>query len=230
MEDVRVAMEQRTSILTAAAERKQEDSETVLQALLDLEQLSRQAAKLDSSSSSNNNDNDNKEYAYAKEMLQHLDGSWRLIFTTGTVNTQKKYGNINYFPLKAVQSFDTETGRIANGIYFGETNFCLLQFTGTFTFDERKRKLEFDFDTLLLLQTFSIALQRGQAASLGAKSGLGSESNVVNAQRRQPAFFNWISANAHIATARGGGGGLALWKRVVVDDGEKKEASEEEKK
>ena len=79
-------------------------------------------------------------------------------------------------------------------------------------------------------QTFSIALQRGQAATLGAKSGLGSESNVVNAQRRQPAFFNWISANAHIATARGGGGGLALWKRVVVDDGEKKEASEEEKK
>ena len=29
---------------------------------------------------------------------------------------------------------------------------------------------------------------------------------------RQP-FFNWISADEQIATARGGGGGLALWKR-----------------
>jgi hypothetical protein len=29
---------------------------------------------------------------------------------------------------------------------------------------------------------------------------------------RQP-FFNWISADERIATARGGGGGLALWKR-----------------
>ena len=27
------------------------------------------------------------------------------------------------------------------------------------------------------------------------------------------AFFNWISADAEIATARGGGGGLALWQR-----------------
>jgi hypothetical protein len=32
------------------------------------------------------------------------------------------------------------------------------------------------------------------------------------------AFFDWISADDAIATARGGGGGLALWKRVGIDD------------
>tara|TARA_B100000524_G_scaffold190291_1_gene98630 strand:- start:595 stop:711 length:117 start_codon:yes stop_codon:yes gene_type:complete len=38
---------------------------------------------------------------------------------------------------------------------------------------------------------------------------------VVNAQKRElPAFFNWISADEQIATARGGGGGLALWRRL----------------
>jgi hypothetical protein len=59
-------------------------------------------------------------------------------------------------------------------------------------------------------------LAGGQAARLGAASGLGSESNVVNTeQRKKLPFFNWISADATLATARGGGGGLALWKRVV---------------
>lgn len=38
----------------------------------------------------------------------------------------------------------------------------------------------------------------------------------ANAEKRdKSAFFNWISADATIATARGGGGGLALWKRVI---------------
>jgi len=187
--------------LKRAADTKQEDSDAVVQALVDLEQWSRQAAKLDPES-------------YAKTMLSNLNGSWRLVFTTGTANTQKKYGKINYFPLKAVQSFDTETMHIENGIYFGD--FCALQFRGDFTFDLKKRKLEFDFDQLRLLQFLDISLGKGEAAQLGAQSGLGSESNVVNAQKKnKSAFFNWISADASIATARGGGGGLALWKRVV---------------
>jgi hypothetical protein len=40
---------------------------------------------------------------------------------------------------------------------------------------------------------------------------LGSKNNVGTERK---AFFNWISADKDIATARGGGGGLALWKRV----------------
>ncbi len=48
---------------------------------------------------------------------------------------------------------------------------------------------------------------------IGAGSFLGIESNVKNSQEGRKAFFNWISADDNIATARGGGGGLALWKR-----------------
>ena len=138
--------------LKRAAENKQEDSDAVLEALVGMEKLSRQAAKEDSS--------------YAEKMLQNLDGSWRLVFTTGTANTQKKYGKINYFPIKAVQSFDTTTMKIENGIYLGD--FCALKFSGDFTFDLRKRKLEFDFDNLCLLQFLDISLRKGEAANLGA--------------------------------------------------------------
>ena len=51
---------------------------------------------------------------------------------------------------------------------------------------------------------------------IGAASGLGSKNNkdLIVKQKKKP-FFNWISANENIATARGGGGGLALWRRVV---------------
>jgi hypothetical protein len=63
----------------------------------------------------------------------------------------------------------------------------------------------------------NIPLKPGEAASVGSKTGLGSDSNVKNAEKGKQAFFNWISANDKIATARGGGGGLALWKRVVQE-------------
>lgn len=104
--------------------------------------------------------------------------------------------------------------KISNGIYLGDWN--VVQFFGDFDFDLNKRKLEFDFDTIQILG-LSIPLQQGQAAQLGAKSGLGSKGNVELAKRDRQAFFNWISADETIATARGGGGGLALWKRVVEE-------------
>lgn len=47
---------------------------------------------------------------------------------------------------------------------------------------------------------------------------MGSKNNVKNAEKGKAAFFNWISADGNIATARGGGGGLALWKRVQLDE------------
>jgi PAP_fibrillin len=186
-------------ILTRAAETKSEDSDIVLQALVDLERLVRIEAR--------------QNERYATELLRNLNGSWRLIFTTGTKNTQDKIGKINYFPIKAVQSFDTVSMAIENGIYVGD--FRLVQFAGTFDYDAVKRRIEFDFTKLTLLQLIDLSIGRGQAAQMGAKSGLGSNSNVANAAKDKRAFFNWISANADIATARGGGGGLALWKRVV---------------
>lgn len=152
----------------------------------------------------------------AQNVLDNLHGSWRLIFTTGTKQTQERFETkINYFPIKAVQSFDTKSGlpfKIENGIYAGD--FALLKFGGDFEFDLVRSKLEFNFDKITILQLPTINLKKDEAAKIGASTGLGSESNVKNAQKDKKAFFNWISADENIATARGGGGGLALWKRV----------------
>ena len=52
---------------------------------------------------------------------------------------------------------------------------------------------------------------------IGAASGLGSQNNVKMIADKKKPFFNWISADDKIATARGGGGGLALWKKIVPD-------------
>jgi len=197
-------IESNIAVLTRAADTKQEDSDEVYEALVNLEQQMRTAAKLDDS--------------LAVQMLEQLTGEWRLIFTTGTANTQKRRGGqrINYFPIKAVQSFDTTVtpNQIENGIYLGD--FEALKFQGDMEFDLKKRRLNFDFNSIQLLNgLWKIPLKKGEAASLGAKSGLGSESNVANASKKEKsAFFNWISADQNIATARGGGGGLALWKRI----------------
>ena len=77
------------------------------------------------------------------------------------------------------------------------------------------RKLEFHFDTIELLGLLKIKLGRREIAKIGGATGLGSSNNekLVDAVRK--AFFDWISADDEITTARGGGGGLALWKRVV---------------
>ena len=75
------------------------------------------------------------------------------------------------------------------------------------------RKLEFDFDKIAVLG-FEINLGKGKAAELGSASGLGSKNNENLIKNNKKPFFNWISADDKIATARGGGGGLALWKRV----------------
>ena len=187
-------------VLNEAVATTAKDPDQVILALESLERLMRQKVKVEGESAS-------------QQVLDQLDGHWRLIFTTGTAKTQQKLGRINYFPLKAVQSFQTKDMTISNGIYVGD--FCLIKFFGDFDFNLKKKKLEFDFDLIKLFGFVNIPLKQGDAAQLGASSGLGSESNVENAKRDKQAFFNWISADATIATARGGGGGLALWQRTV---------------
>jgi len=196
------------NILYRAAETKSEDSDKVVDALLDLEKLQRQKNKADPTTSD----------ATLDALSGNGGGSWRLIFTTGTIDTQKKTGTrINYFPVKATQSFNKGIGPwyIENGIYLGD--FPVIKFSGDFDWTLQKSgvtKLTFDFSALQLFGTWDITLKKGEAAGLGAKSGLGSENNVKLEEQGKRAFFNWISADGKIATARGGGGGLALWKRV----------------
>jgi hypothetical protein len=107
-------------ICRAAAKDKTEDPEAVCEALLQVEKQMRAAAK-----------DDNGELSRAT--LAALDGAWRLVFTTGTVETQSKLGRkINYFPLRATQTFDTTAMpmAISNGIFLGDV--ALLKFFGTF--------------------------------------------------------------------------------------------------
>lgn len=193
-----VQMESLLSTCRSAADTKAEDSDIVVDALLGLEKLARSVSKED-------------DGQFSRDTLAKLDGSWRLVFTTGTIDTQQKTGRrINYFPIKAIQSFDTSTMKLTNGIFVGD--FAVLQFFGPFDWLEDRRRLEFDFDELAVLG-FRFTLPKGGAAEIGASTGLGSKGNVQRAKSDKKAFFNWISADDAIATARGGGGGLALWRR-----------------
>lgn len=187
----------------AAATVRGTDPDAVCEALLEIEKGMRAAAKTDGGEIS-------------RKTLEALDGAWRLVFTTGTVETQSKIGRkINYFPLRATQTFDVSSSpmRITNGIYLG--NLAALKFFGTFDWLEDRRRLEFDFDAISVLG-IKFDLPKGGAEELGAATGLGAKSNVKRAEEGKKAFFNWISADADIATARGGGGGLALWRRETA--------------
>jgi len=126
---------------------------------------------------------------------------------TGSKPTGRK---INYFPLRATQTFNTSDMSITNGIYLGK--FPLLRFFGSFDWLEDRRRLEFDFGSVAV-GGLKIDLPQGGAEELGAATGLGAKNNVARAKQGKKAFFNWISADEQVATARGGGGGLALWRR-----------------
>ena len=77
------------------------ESDTIVKALQDLEKLMRQQNKADNGKT-------------ADSTLENLNGAWQLVFTTGTIDTQKKTGRINYFPVKAVQTFDTTNMKITS--------------------------------------------------------------------------------------------------------------------
>jgi len=187
------------ALCRVAATSREADPDTVCEAMLTVEKGMRDAAKDDGGELS-------------RSTLQSLDGAWRLVFTTGTVEMQSKLGRkVDYFPLRATQTFDTKTNAITNGIYIG--SFALVRFFGSFEWLEERRRVEFDFDRIAVLGLPAFDLPKGGAEELGAATGLGAKSNVKRAEDGKKAFFNWISADAEIATARGGGGGLALWQR-----------------
>lgn len=193
------SLESAVTLCQTAAESRDCEPESVLEALLTLEKGMRATAKSD-------------DGELSRSTLASLDGAWRLVFTTGTAETQKKIGGkINYFPLRAVQTFNTTDMAITNGIYIGK--FPVLRFFGSFDWLEDPRRLEFDFDTVAIGGA-KLKIPKGRAEKLGAWTGLGSKNNVERAKQGKKAFFNWISADDKIATARGGGGGLALWKRT----------------
>ena len=199
------SIEESKQLLLRAANTRDENPSAVLEALESIEKDCRSRFKEDPAK-------------FSEDILNNISGDWRLIFTTGTKEQQERRGGrVNYFSLKAVQSFraDTTPKEIENGIYFGD--FPVVKFSGDWEWNERVRKLEFDFDKIQILGLISINLGRKEVAQIGSASGLGSKNNEKLASEGKRAFFTWISADDNIATARGGGGGLALWKRVVDD-------------
>lgn len=86
------------------------------------------------------------------------------------------------------------------------------------------RGTDFDYDAaeaeigIRVRHHRSTRTTQDQVGEEGYREKLGSVSSSNNeklAESGRRAFFDWISADDEIATARGGGGGLALWKRVV---------------
>ena len=99
------------NILVQASETKQTDPDSVVESLLSLEKLMRAKNKLDGDETS-------------KQTLRSLDGSWRLVFTTGTIDTQKKAGRINYFPIKVAGANSIKEENTTNTVVFEPCRLC----------------------------------------------------------------------------------------------------------
>ena len=122
--------------LRRAAETKNEESDAVVDALLGLEQSCKERSRAEGASA-------------GAAIADKLTGAWRLVFTTGTVSRQKRTGaRVNYFPVKAVQTFDLPASKITNGIFFGD--WAAVRFFGPMEFNEESRKLTFDFTRIEL--------------------------------------------------------------------------------
>jgi len=141
-----------------------------------------------------------KDEAGKSGFAEKLTGDWRLIYTTGTSQTEKQVGRINYVPIVAVQRFDMEKEFIRNGVYLGPLS---LEFEGTLRWIEEQRRLEFDFEVLKVCG-LALDLPDWVRSALGMKSS--------QPYKRQPAF-NFVAADGTVIAARGAGGGVALWVR-----------------
>lgn len=131
---------------------------------------------------------------------------WRLVFHAGKdqVNKAMKGEKASglYFPITAVQRWDSSTWEIENGTYFGL--IAALIFKGPFEISGKK--LAFDFKKLRLRlgpKWFEISLKPGQ---LGTKK---SEDD------KKGPFFLFSYADDDILVARGRGGGVAFWQAVT---------------
>jgi len=167
-------------ILYTAADTKTVDSELVVNTLLRAEKLVKNINKVTTSPRP------------IDELKSNLVGDWRLIFTTGTLKQQKKTGvKVNYFPLKAVQSFTSEMS-ISNAIYVFD--YPVLKFEGLYDLVEvgdSTLRLEFDFD-ILTLAGLKLNLGGKGAVEIGEKTGLGSGTGIIdNKTKKKRAFFNW---------------------------------------
>jgi hypothetical protein len=166
--------EEARAVLVEAAKTRSVDPGKVQSAIDFLEKASRKGKKAPED-----------EQKQADELRRLIAGRWRLVFTTGTKGTQAKMGKINYFPVKAVQSFaQLHSSDYSNNIYLGD--WPVVQVLGSFECP-KFRKLEFKVEKIKL-----------------GPIGFGSKGD---------GFFTFFFVDDSIAVARGQGGGLALWSK-----------------
>jgi len=129
---------------------------------------------------------------------------WRLIFTSGTKEVQKAMksagqGGGKYFPLTAVQRWDSTIGQIENGIFLGHV--AALTFSGPYAM--KGKKLTFDFDTLKLkLGPWTLPINLKQKIT------------EYTSPPKDP-FFLFFYVSDDLVAARGRGGGIAFWARTT---------------
>ena len=132
---------------------------------------------------------------------------WRLIFTSGTKDVQKAMksagqGSGKYFPLTAVQRWDSTTSQIENGIFLGHV--AALIFSGKYQYAAMKgKKLSFDFDTLKL-----------KLGPLTVPIKLKEKITDYSSPPKDP-FFLFFYVSDDLIAARGRGGGIAFWARTT---------------
>ena len=153
-----------------------------------------------------------------KYEFNQLLGDWRLIFITGTKESQKKLGGllgkgfylpsfvkviISYFPEK---NHDNQ-GNVANKVEVGLVKFNV---TGPIKYVDKKNILAFDFNHLIMsvlgVKTFQTDIRGGKK----------DESKFYKQSINNQAFFSYFLVTEDFIAARGRGGGLALWRKEDV--------------
>jgi len=175
---------------------KKPNSELVYQALLNAEK---------------NNHQQKNKYEF-----NQLIGDWRLIFITGTKDSQKKLGGLLgngfYLPpfIKIIISYSQENndnnnqGKVDNKVEVGLVKFNI---TGPVKYIAKKNILAFDFNHLIMsilgVKTFQTDIRGGKK----------DESKFYEQSINSQAFFSYFLVTENFIAARGRGGGLALWRK-----------------
>ncbi|KAG6548626.1 hypothetical protein Mapa_009780 [Marchantia paleacea] len=125
--------------------------------------------------------------------------TWMLVFTVNKdVYNNKAEGGGSFFPVTAVQNFDTAAQRLENGIYLRQLGN--LTFSGKLKFEKRKLSFFVNFLNLTV----------GQYGPLRIKLGGKGDDGVPD---KDDPFFIWYYADDDIIVAKGRGGGVAYWCR-----------------
>lgn len=147
--------------------------------------------------------------------FQQLISNWRLVFITGTKESQKKWGNIIgqgfYLPkfINVSINYSADDQELNQGKVVNQVNVGLVKFTveGPIKYLEKKNILAFDFNYLKMyilgVQTFQTNIRGGE----------NSTASFYEAKINQLAFFSYFLVTENLICARGRGGGLALWKK-----------------